>query len=400
MAKILGSDGKWYEGEVRNGRIYTKRGNTGVAPMGAAPKKTLLPYASAADIAYAAARPDQYNPPTAAQLATAGLSGAGPAADATVPSPMVTSPPVPYIGGPGPSRVPVPARDLTTRSRVGTFSPESARLAAERRVIDVTTRGPLGTFSPESARLAAERRAATTPALPPGAQTAWPGLPGTALPGPGWPGVPGTALPGRWPGVPLGVRTPAVPSAGRPATATAAGGLGPARRLQTLAPRVDMTPVMASFGLIPAGYEDPDVRLAERSKVFNIMARNPSLAPLLLQTEAVAMSRTLFGYRDKQGNYNPGAYDLQGNLVWPGLLPRTLTPTMAAAMGITEDQRVAMGYNPNYPYDLLRPPAGGGGGGRIGRLRGGGGGGWATGIGGGTGFGSRGETLPLMMWRI
>ena len=60
MAKVQGSDGKWYEGTVKDGRIWTKGGNTGVAPY-SAQKKTLLSYASDADKAYAAAHPEQYN---------------------------------------------------------------------------------------------------------------------------------------------------------------------------------------------------------------------------------------------------------------------------------------------------------------------------------------------------
>jgi len=64
MAKIQGSNGLWYEGVVKDGRIWTARGNTGVAPYSPPPKKTLLPYASEADKAYAAAHPDQYNLPS------------------------------------------------------------------------------------------------------------------------------------------------------------------------------------------------------------------------------------------------------------------------------------------------------------------------------------------------
>lgn len=92
--------------------------------------------------------------------------------------------------------------------------------------------------------------------------------------------------------------------------------------------------------------------------------------------------QALFGgyNRRTQSNF-AGAFDAQGRLVNPQLLPTLLSPGVAAAMGLNEEQRVALGYNPFYPYNKLQAAGGGGGGGGRGRARGGGGGGSAFGIG-------------------
>src|SRR3990167_3956075 len=71
---IRGSDGKWYQGEVKEGRIWTFRGNTGVAPF-SVKKKTLASSATAEDIAYAFAPPAQYNLPGQAPAPSAAPTG-------------------------------------------------------------------------------------------------------------------------------------------------------------------------------------------------------------------------------------------------------------------------------------------------------------------------------------
>jgi hypothetical protein len=81
MPKIQGSNGKWYEGTVKDGRIWTAKGNTGVAPY-EAPKKTLLTeIASPEDYAYARAHPDRFVIPgetiTDASTAIAGRGQGG-----------------------------------------------------------------------------------------------------------------------------------------------------------------------------------------------------------------------------------------------------------------------------------------------------------------------------------
>jgi hypothetical protein len=58
------------------------------------------------------------------------------------------------------------------------------------------------------------------------------------------------------------------------------------------------------------------------------------------------------GYDNRTGEYFTGAFDLDGNLANPDLMPIMLSPELAHTMGMTEEQRVMMGYNPDYPYEL------------------------------------------------
>jgi len=93
-------------------------------------------------------------------------------------------------------------------------------------------------------------------------------------------------------------------------------------------------------------------------------------------------AQTLFGGWDvRTGTYFTGAYDSEGNLVNPELVPNMLSPEVGNAIGLTEEDRIALGYNPEWPYELqeVTSYSGGGGGGGGGRgYRRGGGGGYVT----------------------
>ena len=99
------------------------------------------------------------------------------------------------------------------------------------------------------------------------------------------------------------------------------------------------------------------------------------------------------GYDARKGTYFTGAYDTSGNLVNPQLQPNILSPAVANFMGLTEDQRISLGYNPLPPYNLGKPGGGGGGGGS---------GGYSYSYGGGGGYGGGGYASgqDLISWRI
>src|SRR3990172_4290489 len=106
MAKVQGSDGKWYEGTVKDGRIWTAKGNTGVAPYSAQKKTVLSAIATDADRAYAAAHQDRYNPVDDAGRSLPGLP-AVPGAPALPGGAPGRVPGLPMVPGATPGRVPV-----------------------------------------------------------------------------------------------------------------------------------------------------------------------------------------------------------------------------------------------------------------------------------------------------
>lgn len=70
------------------------------------------------------------------------------------------------------------------------------------------------------------------------------------------------------------------------------------------------------------------------------------------------------GWNVVTGEAYTGAFDMEtGELVNPSLMPSLLSPEFAYALGISEEQRMMLGYNPEYPYELQDIPAGSGGGG-------------------------------------
>jgi len=107
--------------------------------------------------------------------------------------------------------------------------------------------------------------------------------------------------------------------------------------------------------------------------------------------------QALFGDVDpRTGEQFQGAFDREtGELVNPNLMPSLLSPAFANQLGISEEQRVMLGYNPDYPYELLDIAAGGGGG----IVRGGGGGGGGGGYSPSRGYGYS-PSNPLISWRI
>ncbi len=111
--------------------------------------------------------------------------------------------------------------------------------------------------------------------------------------------------------------------------------------------------------------------------------------------------QALFGDVDpRTGEQFQGAFDREtGELVNPNLLPSLLSPTFANQLGISEEQRIMLGYNPDYPYQLLDIKAGSGttGAGAFGA--GVGRGSRAGGFGSGRGYSYQ-TTSPLVMWRI
>lgn len=78
--------------------------------------------------------------------------------------------------------------------------------------------------------------------------------------------------------------------------------------------------------------------------------------------------QALFGGWDTRTNEPfTGAFDrTTGELVNPNLMPSLLSPEFATALGISDEQRVMLGYNPDYPYELLQPASGTGDGGDSG----------------------------------
>jgi len=107
--------------------------------------------------------------------------------------------------------------------------------------------------------------------------------------------------------------------------------------------------------------------------------------------------QALFGDVDpRTGEQFQGAFDREtGDLINPNLLPSLLSPTFANQLGISEQQRVMLGYNPDYPYQLLDIKAGAGGAAATGGGVRGGGGGYSP----SQGYGYS-PSNPLISWRI
>ena len=191
----------------------------------------------------------------------------------------------------------------------------------------------------------------------------------------------------------------AVPSLAPVAAASAGGGRAKAARVPTAGATQygpHGSPVGSGFGGVPNAYGGVGSGRGGAPNPF-ALTRGQTADAARYQAQADALNKTGL----TRGQIGDAArYTAQA--ISYNKFPNLMSPQIASAMGLSETDRTALGYDANWPYTRSDPLVTGGGGGGVGGGGGGSGGGALSRAGGGRPavdyFG--GGNIGLVNWRI